>query len=569
MQRNFLKNTVFILGLFLIAIITNSCDDDNMVSIVEPRRYTNDDVKSYADLFKVFWSVMDQRYSSFYEQSRMDGMNWDTVYNEYYPKFSALQTFGRATDDRGQIDTDRNKAIQYFKNIVNPIIDRHFFVKINMPFDNVGRLIATPFYGGMNNKEANGYDFETKLSYIKNWLTKDVTSQTYKELGSNNAGDKDSFTYLTGSIKSNPEICYLTYDQFSVFMSDARPYLDIRPSPHHKTVLQVSDIENSRELKAIGNILDRNKLKDLSIKILNQWNSFNTSQEIITFRTQVTQFMATEEISDAMVKSAKDIEVQLKKLIDFTSPDAYQSVLTPQTVPYIRWFIQQMNQHTNEGDDVRKIKLAASAILDRAPFYQNFLNPLHKGKIKKLILDLRDNGGGSVIDFQFFVERFVTQSTVWSYERIKEGNGRFDYTPWIPQKTRPHAFAMPSSIPIAILTDKGSVSMSEATTLLLKSQGSQVISIGDYSFGGLATVSGEQDEFNGGIVGKIAGNWFYFYMPLSSVKGPNGELIEGIGIKPDIYVEPPTDAEVKQMESAPATFKDRVMQAAVNYLSSK
>ena len=30
----------------------------------------SDDVQSYADLFKVFWTTMDQRYNYFYEQKK-------------------------------------------------------------------------------------------------------------------------------------------------------------------------------------------------------------------------------------------------------------------------------------------------------------------------------------------------------------------------------------------------------------------------------------------------------------------------------------------------------------------
>ena len=49
----------------------------------------------------------------------------------------------------------------------------------------------------------------------------------------------------------------------------------------------------------------------------------------------------------------------------------------------------------------------------------------------------------------------------------------------------------------------------------------------------------------------------------------NGNVVEGIGVKPDIFVTPPTDAEVAAMRSSPTTFVDRVMNEAVKYLSGK
>jgi len=564
MQRKFLKNLVFVFGLLSLVMTLNSCDYDDNIAITEPTRYTYDDVKSYADLFKVFWTVMDQRYSCFYEQKERTNMDWDAVYNEYYPKFSALKTFGRSREDNEAITADRNKAIQYFESIINPIIDRHFFVAVNLPKDNNGTRATESFYGGMDNQKANVYNFKAKLGYIKRWLSDDAVKQTYKH---NVKNDEESFTYVTGSVKNNPEIYYLTYDKFAVNFADLKRYLNHDYSLNYNTALSVSDIENHPVLNAISDKKLKDKIKELSIKVLSQWDSFKASAELKTFQAEISKFMATEEVSDVLVQAAK--KLKSKKLADYNNVLLYHSVLTTETEPYIEWFVSRMNQHTNKGDGVKNVKKAALAIIDKAPFYQNFLNPLHQGKIKKLILDLRDNGGGYVLDFDFFTGRFVTKNTVWSYERTKEGNGRFDYTPWVPQKTKRHPFGIPSDIPIAVLTDNGSVSMSEATTLLIKSQGPQNVSIGDYSYGGLATITDDPDDFNGGMVGKVASNWFYFYMPVSAVKGANGEIVEGIGIKPDIYVEPPTDAEVDQMEDDPDTFTDRVMEAAVDYLSSK
>ena len=63
-----------------------------------------------------------------------------------------------------------------------------------------------------------------------------------------------------------------------------------------------------------------------------------------------------------------------------------------------------------------------------------FLEPLAKGEIKKLILDFRGNGGGSVIDTRLLTDYLITQSAVYAYVRKKEDNNPYSYTPWIPQK---------------------------------------------------------------------------------------------------------------------------------------
>ncbi|WP_264433505.1 hypothetical protein [Flavobacterium agricola] len=58
-------------------------------------------------------------------------------------------------------------------------------------------------------------------------------------------------------------------------------------------------------------------------------------------------------------------------------------------------------------------------------------------------------------------------------------------------------------------------------------------------------------------------------MPLMAMKDATGQVIEGIGIKPDIEVTPPTDDELFQMYYSPSTFIDRVFNQAVEYLSTK
>lgn len=129
-------------------------------------------------------------------------------------------------------------------------------------------------------------------------------------------------------------------------------------------------------------------------------------------------------------------------------------------------------------------------------------------------------------------------------------------------------FGIPGNIPIVVLTDKGSYSMSEMSTLMLKSQGSHVVSIGDYSAGATAGLGGS-DDFNGGTRDVIANGVLEFYMPLMATKTLNNDVVEGIGVKPDIFVVPPSDAEVAQMKNNPQTFVDRVMVEAVKYLSGK
>lgn len=559
-----MKKSIIYLGLalFSASVISNSCMQDNDSSITEPTRYTSNDIKSYADLFKVFWTVMDQRYNYFYEQKRKDGMDWNTIYKEYYPKFAALKSYNSVGVSDVELQADAEKARIYFTEIINPIIDRHFNVKIRVPFSNSGINYTYLFSGGMKEVKPNIYPFDAKFGYMKDRLN-DVESRTYTY-------SDGSMTYLMGSLKSNHDIYYFSYSSFMLARSLKIDLADkyLSPDPGNSLVLTPAAIESSAELNAIGDINKRNQVKNFTINILNEWNSFPNSNEMKSFNSQIGAFKSTEVLSDSFLNLTQQLLTKSNNLVKHNSTVTYSSVLSSETLPYIQWFIAKMNDHVKWGYRLDLFQNAANKILTSAPFYKKFLNPLHKGDIKKLIIDLRGNGGGAIVDARFFTERFITKSTTAFYQRTKEGNGQFNYTPWVPVQVRPHLLGLPKDIPIAILTDKGSYSMSEMSTLMLKSQGSHVISIGDYSAGATAGL-GVPDDFNGGTRDVIAGGILEFYMPLMATKNLNDEVIEGIGVKPDIYVTPPSDAEITQMKNSPKTFTDRVMEEAIKYLLTK
>ncbi|AQX84455.1 S41 family peptidase [Elizabethkingia bruuniana] len=555
MKRNFIKIPVFALGLALSAMTLNSCVKDEETSITEPTRYTSNDVKSYADLFKVFWTVMDQRYNYFYEQKRADGMDWNAIYREYYPKFAALKTFGKSTDNDKDINDDKLKAVQYFTEIVDPIIDRHFNVKVAMPASNNSVISSYTFWGGMKTKGHNIYPFSAKYGYMKNRLTGNVLLQ-------------DNFL-LAGNLKSNPDIYYFSFAQFALASNFKIDLLDkyLTPDTGNGLLLTTADIDASKELNAIKDATFRKKVRDFTVNVLNQWNSFPASVEVKTFNDQIASFKSTEIISSAFLDATQKALDKSKNLVAYTSGATYAPVLTAESLPYIQWFVSKMGTHVQWGYRLPQFQTAAQDILDNEPLYTGFFNPLRKGSIKKIIIDLRGNGGGAIVDARFFTDRFITKPAVWGYQRTKEGNGQFNYTPWVPMQANPHQFGLPSNIPIVILTDKGSASMSEMSTMMIKTQGSQVISVGDYSAGATAGL-GSPDDFNGGTRDQIAG-YLTFYMPLMAAKDASGQVIEGVGVKPDIFVEPPTDAEVAAMQSSPNTFVDRVLNEAVKYLSGK
>jgi hypothetical protein len=557
-MKKAIKRFLF-LGLSIVSsiLVFNSCVNNDDLSITEPKRYTIQDIKSYSDLFDVFWNTMDQRYNYFHEQKRRDRMDWNAIYREYSPKFKSLKTFARATDDEKEIYEDYLKAKQYFQEIIDPIIDKHFYVDIYLEKNNKNSYEFARYSGGMLSQESknNTYPFASKYGYMKDRVLP-------------GSFISDDFA-IGGYLNSNSDIYYLTFSDFQLANKFQIQLKDkyLTPDNGAGLYLTIDKIDNSKELNSIQDVATRKKVRDFTVNILNEWNKFPKSDEVAIFNNEIAKFKATEIVSDQFINAATKVLDSSYNLVDYQSASVYSSVLTYETLEYIVWFRNNMYNHVMFGHALGLFQMDISNALNKVPFYKQFLNPLRSGEIKKLILDLRDNDGGNVVDFRFFSDRFIMKNEIFGYQRTKEGNGQFNYTPWVEMRANPHQFNIPSSIPIAVLTDKNSMSMAEITTLMLKSQGNQVISIGDYSMGATGGL-GISDHFNGGIIDVIA-NRLNFYMPLMAFKDAKGEVIEGIGMKPDIYVIPPTNEELIAMQTSPTTFVDRVLKEAINYLSSK
>ena len=559
MKRIKRKITIFSLSILSLSSLTvlNSCSSDD-ITITDPRRFTANDINSYADLFEVFWKTMDQQYNYFYEQKDQGGLDWDNVYKTYYPKFAALQTYGRPNEDDGQINEDYLTASQYFKEIMHPLIDRHFSVKIQFPATNKSIIRTVTFYGGMLDEDTpNVYPFAEKYGYMKNRVDGNAFMSNRSGLG-----------IIAGNLISNPDIYYLSFSQFAVTNNFKITLADkyLNPGKGNALLLTEDILEAREELKAIKDVNMRNAIKQVTFDLLKEYNAYSESNAYKAFMEEVVKFNQTEIVSNELMLSAQNALREYNSLPKYDVITPYGALYNAHTADYVGAFISLMNNHVNFGYNFPELTRALSQVLTRGEFYQKFLNPLHTGEIKKIIIDLRSNGGGAVVDARFISDRFITKNAVFAYQRTREGNGRFNYTPWVEAKTKPHNFGIPKDIPIAILTDKNSASMSEITTMMLKSQGNQVVSVGDYSAGATAGL-GTVDDFNGGTRDEIAEGKLTFYMPLLAMKDADGVVVEGVGVKPNIYVTPPTDSELEEMTSP--NFVDRVVNEAIKYLSSK
>ncbi|WP_299161354.1 S41 family peptidase [uncultured Tenacibaculum sp.] len=581
-----MKKIKYILLIFITIIslyMLQSCREDSL-EIAELNRTG---VTSYSDLFDTFWDTMNNDYNYFNEEKE----NWDDVYKKYSPKFKNLTTFNKANVDANQAEKEANLAFKYFAEIITgKILDQHFGLNVSIPLPSItlpnrNATISASFSSNMKYKytEEDGF-----INFGRNQRNPKVSKGNVSLVMSNEKLDPTTIfksgPFLAGFLKNDPETLYIQLTQFTVYPNS----LTDNSFPLLEDISNISGINQSyfEDLKKLDNKAGKdfeNLIKDnlttfktLISTIINSneyknyiesLNSFKNTELINNFQTSLTPLENFTKLTKSNFntkhaslfstlslyynnpsttyaqKEAVNIlyEIYNKRIENYKKLSGFTSS--------IKFFIWTFS----DDFDVLLNNISTNYPLD---IYNKLYNPITNGKAKKIILDLRGNGGGYVIDARIFTERFITQQKNWGYQRTKEGNGRFNYSPWVSVETKPHKFALKQNVPIAIILDEDSFSMSEISTMMIKSQGDHVTIVGDNSGGGTAGLGG-QDDFNGGNTSD--NGYLSFYMPLMAFKDSNGKIVESIGVAPNVKVIP-TQEQVDQLTT---TYIDPAFDAAL------
>ncbi len=163
---------------------------------------------------------------------------------------------------------------------------------------------------------------------------------------------------------------------------------------------------------------------------------------------------------------------------------------------------------------------------------------------KGIILDLRENGGGSFTNIPKILSRFVSSETLVMYNRTRNGLGRDEFGPFEPFYIKPSERLRFTSKPLIVLIDRGSYSATTFFALASKAIPGIVL-IGDKTGGGGGLPNG----------GQLPNGWTYRFS-ISQSFDLNKVNYSEEGVEPDIY----------------ATFnwwdlkKDEILERAIEYL---
>lgn len=140
---------------------------------------------------------------------------------------------------------------------------------------------------------------------------------------------------------------------------------------------------------------------------------------------------------------------------------------------------------------------------------------------KGLILDLRENGGGSVSDVFSLLSHFVADTTLTNYSRIKTGPALNDFSADEPVYVYP-ADSMIYPNKVIMLIDRGSYSASSFTSIATKAI-PNIVLMGDTTGGGLGLPNG----------GQLPNGWTYRFSITQALTLDKDNSYEN-GVPPDI-----------------------------------
>ena len=159
-----------------------------------------------------------------------------------------------------------------------------------------------------------------------------------------------------------------------------------------------------------------------------------------------------------------------------------------------------------------------------------------------IIIDMRGNGGGYIVDLDILLPDFLEKRVAaeFAISRRKLGDNRLDYGPWLPLCVYSNErSSFDKSIPIAVLTNKGSVSAAEMTTFFFKAlhdeYGYDVTVVGGTTLGGHGSLVSNENELNGGSF-NLSSHMVSSYTPSTEIRYIDGISREGNGIEPDVSV---------------------------------
>ena len=453
---------------------------------------------SYAGKFKVLWKALDQNYA-IWDYERDLGLDWDAVYDEYLPKYEAL-------DKRDDVTDAELQAL--LEETVAPLHDGHFAAQ--MLNHKTGNFVVTS-PGQMRKMQRE--DFPVTYNFKV---------------------DLDAYRNSGEIVESHETNTSLVIQLSKAYTTDGK-------------CKRWADAE----IKRLEQLTSRSDLEQFQLESLKAFvNDFAQiiSQlvanqiDVATAAQQYNQLVPTYQFLqipglNVINMAFKDMGINVKYAL-FSNNVAYFYLSDFHLSPYLN---DEFTQHYFAGADEATMA-TINEVRDTWKSWFDAVQTLHaNGQLRGVIIDVRSNGGGIVDDYQYIIGSLLPSGDYdIGLSRYKRDLGRYDYSPLSPARFKtmedPHATI---TEPVVVLCNCNSVSMSEITSLSCKTLPNGTL-IGKNTHGGIcARHGGPQSYYKdySGTIGEMNKTAVWLYIPSMVTMSKEKRIFEGVGITPDIIVD--------------------------------
>ena len=508
-----------------MALTVTSCREssDTLLS------YDHDDYLSFGEgqssfggKYKIAWKALNQYYC-LWDYEMQHGLDWDAAYDTYYPQFAALD---KRTEDNPVTDKELKALMD---EAFGGLHDGHLTIGFSNHITGTKSVVVSP----STNRNLDREDFDISNKYKPN-ISKYYTLPANGEIELDEQGQPQTAFYST-------EISFL----MDMFMNTkGMGYMWICDQIDKISELTLPTAEQIEKLNA---------LKELKAKLSDEDLSYTDYNEL-AIRYAYLNVPGFDMINSGFEEEGLTVRYALLK----------------GNIPYLHF--SQFSLSTYIPDN------GASALNQNDPNLDKHIEGIRNvweawfdaiqelgkaGKLGGVIIDLRGNVGGSTGDFPYTLGALrPSGGMIVGKERFKRGTGRLDYSIPMPavMDTYYGEHYVVDDEPIVLLTNCGSISMSEITSLGAKTLKNAKL-IGKRTSGGICGLTGnEKNTLNySGQVGEAGKTPVSCYCPTLALLTVDDKILEGVGVTPDIEV----NFDVMQYET---TGKDSQLDRALQYI---
>ena len=438
---------IFSLFNFCIAgMFMTACRDDadHLLSYGQSDDLVFNEAKnSFAEKFTILWEGLNCNYSLWdYEASF--GLDWDRVYDEYMPRFKALD---ERTDS---ISDEELKAL--LTDVVSPLHDGHLAIQ-------------------MQNHQTGNY-----IMLSPNQIRNERQRPDYAQ--------SNGFTpTLSGYLQGDNAL--LDYAFCNTSLGEIYFQVDT-----------ASVLNQIAQLEAIAQPTDMDwfLLKELQ-SFMSDYRAVVTSADPVGDFNRLSIRYEAYQIPGLMTydEAASDYAI-LAKYALFPGNIAYFYVNGFKLSPWIDEGVSA-SCFPHPSECISRLKKSVLTVWLK---WFTTVQRLHKeGTLGGVIVDVRSNGGGMVNDYQYVMGSLIPiENFLIGEARFKNGVGRYDYSVMMPQVMMPlNVDREAITEPVVVLTNCRSVSLAENTAVTAKLLPNGRV-IGMQTWGGLCFLDNDPKSYH-------------------------------------------------------------------------